>query len=467
MNGDVFNLRPLRPMQLPDAIVEKPIARLHQLTAALPDGAAAADTDLLDDVRRRLRLAVRSGQSFEQATKVARREWLLISLYTLDLGNAAARAWLPPFDDAVARSVLGDSPTKWHPARRRDVTQLFFTQFDRIAALKRVASMLREAWGNAQDGVFDEAPLMWARLAKTLFAEDGPERLAKEWLPGESADALADRYYIHENSRFRERLLQAVLLGRLQRLRFGSEDAALFSALEASKASPAGEGRLLGSRAVELIVLRAVAEGVESWSKPWSQALVNLSCDPRLPNAAERQRWWGWATERQRDVAIKALTSLTIAEFIKLLDRSLRGTDAAHQFQRRRDFLLALFEHGYVTEARLVVHERLYAALDQRTRAALMLSRVNGGAQDTSMICLRCTHNLFLIEGTHSFGLRGFVGESRFPIRGFWSGSPRHYSDGQLRVPERTCDIFQRHHVGDWVGDFFCHSSVPWPRFYL
>ena len=467
MNADLFTLRPPRPLQLPDTLLDKPIARLRALTAALPDGTAAIGADLLDHLRAAMRAGMRRGLSFEEATNVRRRESLLVTLYTLDLALPDARAWLPPFDETVARSVLGDSPTRWHPARRRDVTQLFFTQFDRIAALPLVASMLRVAWENARDGVFDESALVWGRNAEMLFAENGPERLAKVWLSGESADALAERFHVHEGSRFRERLLQTVLLGRLARLPFGKEDAALFSALEQSKLSPAGASRPLGSHAVEILVRRATEERVASWPRPWSQALVTLSCDPRLPNVAERQRWWGWATERQRDVAIKALTSLTIEEFIKLLDRSLRGTPAEHQFQRRRDFLLKLFEHGHVTEARLVVHETLYAALDPRTRSGLMLSRVSGGAQHTSMICLRCTDDLFLIEGTHNFGLRGFVGEARFPIRGFWSAAPRRFDDHQLRAPEATCDIFQRHHVGDWVGDFFRFHAVPWPRFFL
>lgn len=467
MNGDLFKLRLLRPLQLSDTLLEKPIARLRALTAALPDGAESVAPDLLEDLRQRMRLAMRSGQTFEQATDVKRRESLLISLYTLDLGATGSSDWLWPLNDENARSFLGDSAAQWHPARRRAVTQLFFTQFYKVVPLKLLASMLQEAWKEARDGVFDEAALAWARHAKMLFAEDGPKRLAKEWLPGESVDELADRYYIHEIGRFRESLLQEVLLGRLRRLRFGSEDTALFTALEAGKHSPAGEGRLLGSVAVEIMVGVAISKRVQSWSKTWSQALVTLSCDPRLPNAAERQRWWGWATAQQRDVAVKALTALTIEEFIKLLDGSLPDSKTKDQFKRRRDFLLALFKHGYVTEARLVMHEDAYEKIDRSTRASLMPSRVSGGAQPTSMICLRCADHLFLIEGTHSFGLRGFVGEARFPIRGFWNAGPGRYRDSRLRVSETTCDIYQRHHVGDWVGDFFRKRAIPWARFSL
>ena len=468
MNGDVFNLRPPRWTQMPDALTSQPIARLRKLTASLPEGITAGDTDLIEDLRERLKGAAEEELPWEEATNVKRREWLLISLYTLDLGTAGTEEWLRDFDQDVAQSILGDDPMAWHPARRRDVTQLFFTQFDRITAVALVAAMLRQAWEHASSGAFDQSALTWAREAATLFAEDGPERLAEHWQQGESPEALADRYHVHHRSRYRERLLQAVLLSRLGRMRFGAEDPPLFSALFDSKNSPAGEGRPLGSHAVELIVRRAIAEQVQTWSASWSGALVSLGCDPRIPNPALRNRWWSWATSSERDVAIRALTSLTLREFIKLLEDSLRG-NAENQFHRRRDFLLNLFDNGQIQDARLVIAQDLYNHLDRRTREHLMLSKVSSNAQGTSMICLRCIDDVFLIEGTHDFGLRGFVGENRFPIRRFWDAAPRTFDQHQLRVSKSVCDIYQAHHAGDWVSGFFgqlerrCH--VRWPRF--
>lgn len=469
MSGDVFNLRPPRWAQMPDALTSQPIARLRRLTASLPEGIAAGDTDLIENLRERLKAAANGELSWEEAINMKRWKWLLISLYTLDLGTDGVEEWLCDFDENVAQHILGDDPMEWHSSRRRDVTQLFFTQFDRITAVAHVAAMLRQAWEHANSGAFDQSALTWAREAATLFAEDGPERLAEHWQQGESPEALADRYHVHHHSRYRERLLQAVLLGRLRKLRFGSEDPLLFSALFESKSSPAGEGRLLGSRAVELIVRRAIDEQVQAWNTAWSSALVSLGCDPRIPIPAQQRRWWGWATQSERDVAIRALTSLTLREFIKLLEDSLRGTNAENQFHRRRDFLLTLFDNGQIQEARLVIAQDLFHRLDRRTRDHLMLSKVSGNAQGTSMICLRCTDDIFLIEGTHSFGLRGFVGQDRFPIRRFWDAAPRTFHDTQLRVSESHCDIYQRHHVGDWVSGFFdqlerrCH--VRWPRF--
>jgi hypothetical protein len=60
---------------------------------------------------------------------------------------------------------------------------------------------------------------------------------------------------------------------------------------------------------------------------------------------------------------------------------------------------------------------------------------------------------LFLIEGTHDFGLRGFVGAKSFPIKEFWSWGKRTYDDRDFRVNRYDCDIYQAHN-GDWVTLF-------------
>ena len=81
--------------------------------------------------------------------------------------------------------------------------------------------------------------------------------------------------------------------------------------------------------------------------------------------------------------------------------------------------------------------------------------QTSGGSRHTSFVVLKCSDDVFLIEGTHSFALRGFIGANRFPISNLWSSrAGTYFHDSHFRVPEIRCHIFQPHHVGDWFWDF-------------
>jgi len=457
----LLRLKEPRWWRLPDSCVERPIAELRNLAASLPDGIDSADNDLIEEVRIKLRVAARSGQTFEQATETfARREWRLILLYTLDLGQDAAISWLPPLDDAVAQSILGDDPMAWHSARRRDVTQLFFTQFghERFTALPLVAAMLRKAWKKASAGVFDEAALKWAQNAIILFAKDGPVRLADMWLAPESVNELADRYYIHENGGFRKHLLQAVLLRRLRKLAFGGEDEALFSILEKDKKSPAGEGRLLGSWATEIILKRVMGKSGASWSDSWRRCLVSFGCDPRLPDPAERSRWWAWATEAEKRVAIQALMERDFSKFIEFLGASLSDENDRDKFHKRKNFLLNdLLGSRRVEDVQLLVFEESHRKLDHEMRQAPSVTEMIGKINSCplSLIILKCTGNVSIVEGTHNFGIRCYLGNSNALIERIWK-RPRTCDSNQLHFGrEDQPDCFYQSHQGDWISGFY------------
>jgi len=390
--------------------------------------------------------------TFEKRTWVARREALLITLYTLDLGTEDTEWWLPPFDTEVMTSILGDKPGAWHRSRRRKVSLLFLIQFDRLQALKDLGGLIQDSW---KDSAMprDEPSRLWQSIAEDMFCTDGPARLAEQRQGGETVSELAARFAIPERSRFFERLYEEVLLKRLETIVAGSDDPELFTLIEKDKRRICSQGRLLGSLAVEIIVERAHKDMQDKWTPEWSKRLVPCSCDPRIPNAQTRATWWGWATESQRRSAVRALTGITLLEFIDFLDQSLRGTAQAHQFERRRSFLVDLFEQGRILDARLVVNASVFYQLDRNVQTSLNISMVRG--RQASFICLECTDDVFLIEGTHSFSLRGFTSRESFPISGFWDDiQTRTYQDNQFRAPECQCDIYQRHHVGDWVDDF-------------
>jgi hypothetical protein len=223
----------------------------------------------------------------------------------------------------------------------------------------------------------------------------------------------------------------------------------------ASKESPMRSRYPLGAEVIRILIDRSISEFGERVPSGWKEKIVTYSCDPRLPDPGEQSRWWGWAGQRQKNVALSALTELTLRQFIELLRKSLGGTAAGEPFEKRAEMLLKIFDLGKVIDARLVVHERTYGMLSPKLIETLRPLKTGGGPQHTSFVCLQCADDVYLIEGTHSFALRGFLGAEAFPIPTIWTANPgRYFDDSCFRISEYKCHIFQRHHTGDWLWDF-------------
>jgi hypothetical protein len=455
MSFDFFNLRSIRAPQLDGEMLRHAVSRIGKLTEGGGSGPTSF-VNLLDEFRGRMRTGLLKGESFEECTNGRRREWLLLSLYLNDLGTDESRAWLPPLSKDVAVSILGEDPARMKTHLRRLATQLFFTHYgrERLPCLESICWMLELAWRSASREKLDPISRAWSEYAHILFAMDAPEKVAEKWMPGMSVRELADSFHIHQGGLFRERLFESLILSRLRKLPLANNDPELNDLVVSEKERKLNSGRHLGAAAVQILVNRSQKENSSMVPDNWSEQLVTYACDPRIPNNEMQARWWGWATSSEKDVAIRTLSKLSLQAFIKLLEQSLRGTNAEHQFPARSRMLLNLFKIGKVIDARLIVHQDLNHRLDARTRNVLRPSWVSGGPQHTSFICLRCTDDVFLIEGTHSFALRGFVGSNSFPVRAFWSSAPRGYHDSELRVTQTACPIYQRHHTGDWIWDF-------------
>lgn len=466
-----LHLQRLRPLQLDSGSLNARIDELREVTGDWQSGGDVGTSGPVDELRQRVRRGVTKGEKFEIYTAVKRREALLLSLYLNDLGSPESAEKLPPFDNRVAESVLGAVPSNVRKHIRRLATQLYFTHYneERIPALTYLTDFLRVSWGSAEfDPALDRAAREWHENADKIFHRDAPEKVAECWDGTWTVDQLADQLFIHQDGLFRDRLWEAIALRRLHNAPRGAFDPELDRLVTDAKERPLSNGHRLGAEAVKILVTRARTEFGSRLPPEWGEQVVTFACDPRITNNTEKARWWGWATSTEKDIAIQALSALTLQQFIELLERSLRGTTTAHQFPERKRVLLKLFELGFITEARLVVHRALYREMDAKTRSVLMPSRTSGGNQQTSFICLRCSNDVFLIEGTHNFGLRGFIGRDSFPIRSFWEAGPKLYDDKQLRVPIGTCDIYQVHHQGNWAWDFnnqLRHRGIEWRGF--
>ena len=460
MNPDLFDLRPIRSPRLDSAMVQRAVARIDKRTEGWEGGGTASFARSVGEFRERMRAGLLKGLSFEECTNGRRREWLLLSLYLNDLGAEESREWLPPLDKDVAVSILGEDPSRLKKHLRRLATQLYFTHYgrERLPCLESLCWMLELAWRSASREKLEPISKIWAENAHILFALDAPDKVAERWTPGMSVHELADAFRIHESGEFRKELIKSLILNRLRNVPLGNNDLELNDLVLSGKEQKVNSG-LLGAAAVQILVNRSQKENASMVPDNWKEHLVTFACDPRVPNSAMQARWWGWATTSERDLAIRAVGELNMHQFIVLLEESLQGSKLQHQFPARKKMLLRLFELGKVQDVRLVVTRRLYEQMDKKTRGLLLLNWVNSGSRgkgngDTSFICMKCIDDVYLIEATGSFGLRGFIGCDSFPIDNFWNSQPKSYYDQQLRVNRYSCPVYQVHHTGNWVWDF-------------
>lgn len=451
--NDFLTLRPLDRPRINEGAVSEAERNLKRLAEGLERGSAHGQADLVEVLRARLR-QVGSIYTFAQAIQVPRLQWRLLKLYSQELSESVLPTWLPALGNDMVNLMLRTSGSQWHRSRRRDVTLLYFRHFDRIDALTLISNMLLEAWTSGPEAL-DSDSRFWNQYANWLFAENAVERVAGEASKGESAAELLARFRITSDGRLAEAIRHQRLLGRLMKLDFGANDLDLFHEIEDEKETLLHDGSNVGSRAVKYLVNTAISQG-KPLPPAWANQLVRFACDPRIPNTAAQQKWWRWATEEAKRTAIDALAGLTISEFLALLDDSLSSSNQRRQFKRRKLCLLQMLKEGLIADARLVIHDSVYSHLDSSILKSLMPEVVRGGGQKASFICLRCINDVFLIEGTHNFALRGFVGEAHFPIRGFWTGSCRtDYQDYHFRVTKSDCDVYQVHSGDHWIDRLF------------
>jgi EH signature protein len=405
-----------------------------------------------EQMKRRL-MERGSAVTFEQATYEVGRERLLLSLY-LEYAQRSDASWLPAFDKFIAKSVLGINGCEWHSGRRRQATLLFFTHFRQLpeAGLAWLCERLLEAYG-ALDSVTDGQVARWRQHRKVLFNSAGDQNVARAATREEALPSLMERFAV-PSGRFAECLRQVFLLNALRNSPFGKEIPAL-AQIESIKTERASLLQLMGAAALQIMVQR-VTEGGRKWSGDWPRWITKLGCDPRHGRSSgEGAKWWGWATENEFRLAQQGITGLTLGFFIDFLRQSLRAKDKEKeaQFELRSRFLLGLHEAGKIQSARLALNRADYQRLDRNYRDGTV-AILSATTDETSMICLRCVDDIFVIEGTHNFGLRMF--HKSFPVRGFWDHPKQTYQDQELRISPKDCHVFLRHdHGGRWVNEFY------------
>lgn len=457
----------LRPIRAPSARIgritlEAAVISLRALAFPITSTAAPPQKGSREEEMIRRFKNKKPNESFSQVTKGVGRETILLSLYTQFTGQREAD-WLPPFSSEVASSVLGPSGGDWHAARRRLASQLFFTHFDRLPALSTLCDRLRESHHRV-DSVASEEVVLRHKHRFVLFRPDAPDQIAKNAQPGETLIELMDRFAIprevgsiNVSGRFSERLKECFLLSRLQAVQLGGGQEIL-KEIEVLRDVPYQPGVPMGAAALRILTQRTLAAGA-AWKGDWADWLLKLGSDPALPNSAEFRKWWAcWhPTPAELECARRGLNRKTLEYFIRFLEASLSGTDAQDQFTRRAAFLRWLDESGKIMKFKLLLHPNAFEALPREYRQHRnRVARVDGSHTGASVIVFHCINDVWIVEGTHSFAIRMFRGDSPVPEALAEARARFEYSaftQGRMHKDAvETTGIYKRHQ-GDWVSD--------------
>ena len=421
-----------------------------------------------EQMKRRLKERGKS-VTFDEATNAVGRERLLLSLY-LEYAARSDAPWLPIFDDSVAKSVLGASGRDWHAGRRRQATHLFFTHFDYLPALDNVCSRLLESY-QSPDSHASSLANVWHQQRFTLFATDGPHRVAQAARSRETLTELTDRFAVPNEGRFSARLKESFLLTRLQAVELG-QGQDILQELEAMRTSPYQSGVPLGAAALR-IMTRRVLESRGEWKEDWADWILRLGCDPALPPTSELfGRWWGcWhPTRAELDCAQRGVNRQTLEYFIQYLEVSLSGTAGFDQFEARAGFLRWLDDTRKILRFKLLLNQRAFQGLpDAYRRQKHRVVKIEGTAQTASIIVMECVDGIWLVEGTHSFAIRAF--HNSFPLPEVFSETQASYflwDFTQGTMHRDTCTGIWKAHMGSWLPDLLWQIKykfhVEWSR---
>jgi hypothetical protein len=406
-----------------------------------------------EELIQKLKNRNNTNQSFEKATDVSYRERLLLSIYLYHLSLQGRQNWLPDFDNTIAMSILGNDGRKWRSGRRRQASLLFFSHFDNVTALPFLCDRLIESYS---DNVFNEFEKTrpWHEGRKLIFNSNGPENVASQLRNEENIQSLMSRYAIPDKGRFAEKLRQYSLLNKVKKAPLGVASS-IFEQIENLKDQRVSNGLLLGAAALQILIHRVIHESRGKWPGEWSAWITRLGCDPRHSrSSAMMSKWWNWATDHELKLAQQGVTGLTLRFFIEFLKSSLANTPNAKQFALRSRFLLGLDEADKIIDARMVLNSNAFYELPSQYREPRTVAKLRGANDHTSIICLRCKDDLFIIQGTHNFRLRLF--HRQFPISSFWDSPSEYYQNKALRVSPSNCPVsLVNDSSGNWVNKFF------------
>jgi|GEM_PF-3144033 len=304
------------------------------------------------------------------------------------------------------------------------------------------------------------------RHSPVLFELDGPGRLAA-FLAANGADLprwFRENHLLGEaDSRFGRQVRDALYLEWISRADAENGDHSLLETITTDVVSRQrteetdAHGLYFGH-----YVLRALTEHATRYpSTAWLDAVLAIGGDPRKRETEQWRMWWSRLPAENLARAIRWMRGVDLKAFLDGVEQYAHDTqnaDMERMLERRKQFLLGLYEQDRVDDVRLILGDDVRRWFRRSTHLPVDALRLTGSAYaGTAIVYVDCG-DFALVEGSHSFKLHVYTGG---PVEGLTDSRTRSFSGYDLRttMPVRHASRYgssshiaiTHFHKGDWL----------------
>ncbi|MCM0639531.1 EH signature domain-containing protein [Cellulomonas wangsupingiae] len=171
------------------------------------------------------------------------------------------------------------------------------------------------------------------------------------------------------------------------------------------------DGRYFGHHVLEALT----AKPTRHPSPTWLEALLAIGGDPRMRETPGWQRWWSRISGAGLARAQRWMQGINLTAFLDGVEAYARHTgnlDMQRMLERRRRFLIGLYEQDRIEDVRLILGDDIRMWIRRHVPAAAQddVCRLRDSSKsDTAVIYVDC-EDFALIEGSHVFRIHIFAG---------------------------------------------------------
>jgi len=298
-----------------------------------------------------------------------------------------------------------------------------------------------------------------------VFAPDGPQRLAS-WLvdlgtePGVWMRAQGLRPYV--DSRFGRVTRDAYFLAWITAADPNTADGTYLKTISdevvaRQRTETTGtDGRYFGHHVLEALA----AKDTRHPSAAWLEAVLAIGGDPRMKDTPQWKTWWAHISPEAVQRAVRWMQGVNLKAFLDGVDeyaRATGNTDMQRMLERRRRFLIGLYEQDRVHDVRLILGDDIRRWITRTSEVSIDYATLGGSSTAETAIVYVHGDDFSLVEGSHNFRLHIYIGGPVPPIA---DRRYRHYDVADLRdrYPSRHIQVHGpraylgvAHQGGEWI----------------
>jgi hypothetical protein len=264
-----------------------------------------------------------------------------------------------------------------------------------------------------------------------------------------------------EKSQLLNEISVILTLTKLQRIKFGTINEVFNEiVVTETKNIKIKGGIYLGAKALEILIKRSINEGHGKVPEEWAEWIERIGCSPLVMQRSDDfSKWWSWANKKELQIAIAAVNAKNLEFFLSYLKTSIQGSEYAHQFTNRAKFLRKLLSEGKILDSRVMISPNDYQELNKKKEISSdSIGFLKHAPRNTSVICLYCIDDVYIVEGTQNFRFRAWI--NNFPVRGLFEREKNSFDDGTFRRTSNVPIMLTHDAAGNWMKKFKDHLRM-------